>query len=281
MKLDGQLTIGTMKTYDDLGLVLLREMELCPPEPKICVVDIPGGNGVLDLTEAVGGDIAYENRKQAFEFDSFGDFEVAKTRVSGLLHGRVHDYRIPSDPDYTYHGRFTVESYEEARRGKGRIKLTVSADPYKYKTPITVRINAAGGARVLLESGRMPVCPTIEVSRESVVDYRGVSYRLMPGASRIRDLWLHQGINEISINTYPDYSIALWANIAGAWSDIRGKMLSEVAAGNKPLQEQMAWMAYTCDWAHFPQTTWQEATYPSDTANEKYQAYIQYEWGDL
>lgn len=126
-----ELVIGGKGMETHFGMRMLSAMELHPPEPKVYTVDIPGGDGVIDLTEAVSGDTSYSNRMQAFEFDALGDFELTKTMVSSYLHGRTYDYTIPGDPGYIYRGRWAVASYEEIRTGRGRIRLVVDAEPYK------------------------------------------------------------------------------------------------------------------------------------------------------
>ncbi len=42
-------------------MVLLDGYTLEPPEPKTYTVDIPGGNGIIDLTEALTNDVVYNN----------------------------------------------------------------------------------------------------------------------------------------------------------------------------------------------------------------------------
>ena len=71
-------------------IALIDGYELNPPEPKTYTVDIPGGNGVIDLTEALTGDVAYNNRSQKFTFICINpnDFEKVKTKISNFLHGR-------------------------------------------------------------------------------------------------------------------------------------------------------------------------------------------------
>lgn len=248
----GQMTIGGVD-IDDLGLKLLRTMELKPPEPKTVYVSVPGGDGVLDLTEAATGDVAYSNREQAFVFDATGDFEAAKTRVSNMLHGRRLEYTVPGDPGYTYKGRFAVEEYEEARAGRGRIRIAVSADPYKRKPDQTFRVRAGGGADVRLPSGRMRVSPVFECSRPTVVTCNGVSATIPAGAGKVRGLYLHEGKNDMYVNSTPDLTAAAWGDFASdTWGDYAGMTWAEVA--------------------------WRGHERPT---GDQYDVFVTYEWGDL
>ena len=155
-------------------MVLLDGYTLEPPEPKTYTVDIPGGNGVIDLTEALTGDVAYKNRKQEFTFAVIDvkNFEKVKTEVSNFLHGRAFDYTMTMDPGYTYHGRFSVDSYSHEAYANGllgQFKIKVDADPYKLKEHCAYRLNATGGKLYRFESGRRPVHPTIECTQPTII----------------------------------------------------------------------------------------------------------------
>ena len=146
-------------------MALLDGYTLSPPEPKTYTVDIPGGDGVIDLTQALTGDVAYKNRQQTFPFMVINpdSFERVKTDVSNFLHGKEFDYQITMDPGYTYHGRFTMTEYSHALYAYpglvGTFMVSVDADPYKSKGLQTYQLNATGGKMFRLESGRKPVHP--------------------------------------------------------------------------------------------------------------------------
>ena len=124
-------------------MILLDGYTLSPPEPKTYTVDIPGGDGGIDLTSAMTGDVAYSNRSQSFTFmvvdpDSF---ERVKTDVSNFLHGKSFDYQMTMDPGYTYHGRFSVTEYSHAVYAYpglvGVFTISVDAEPYQLKGHMT------------------------------------------------------------------------------------------------------------------------------------------------
>ncbi len=94
-------------------MVLLDGYTLSPPEPKTTTVEVPGRDGVLDLTESLIGDVTYGNRSMTFTFliVDLEQFEVVKTQVSNALHGRKFNFEMTMDPGYTYTGRFKINSY--------------------------------------------------------------------------------------------------------------------------------------------------------------------------
>ena len=113
---NNRLIVDGVDLTEKYQMILLDGYTLEPPEPKTYTVDIPGGDGVIDLTETLNGDTVYNNRKQKFTFYVIGTstFERVKTEVSNFLHGKAFDYKITMDPDYIYHGRFKVSSYNHA-----------------------------------------------------------------------------------------------------------------------------------------------------------------------
>ena len=76
--------------YDEWNIVLTKP-EIPLPEPKTSTVDIKGANGLLDLSEALTGDILYNNRtiKLNFEMMDDTDFYDLISDISNYLHGRV------------------------------------------------------------------------------------------------------------------------------------------------------------------------------------------------
>ena len=203
----------------DMGLVVLDGFELPLPEPKTYLVDVPGSDGLIDLTE-FAGDIAYQPRSQTFTLAAVGltdrTAQVLQTRLARLVHGRRKTFALGQDHGWTYTGRLALGTpSHDSGTTVWTWPLTVTADPYKTRddSPLTWLINAAGGVTLKLPVGRRRVCPTIQVRRTTLVSHGGRTWTLQPGASRIRDLWLSIGDDEMTINTCPEYSVAAWADV--------------------------------------------------------------------
>ena len=199
-------------------MILLDGYTLSPPEPKTYTVDIPGGDGVIDLTQSLTGDVAYKNRQQEFSFmvvdpDSF---ERVKTEVSNFLHGKAFDYQITMDPGYTYHGRFTVTEYSHALYAYpglvGAFTVSVDADPYKSKGLQTYSLNATGGVMFRLESGRKTVHPVIECAQPCKVRWNDIITQVPVGTYRLNDVVFTEGYNEIYINSWEFFNVT-WSEV--------------------------------------------------------------------
>lgn len=219
---DLRIKVEGVDLADAFGATVLYDFTLGSPEPKAYTVDIPGGDGVIDLTEALTGDVAYKRRSQTFNL-AFGldDFEETRTRLLSFLHGRARDYELSIDPGYTYHGRFSVGAPEYKGRGASGVAVvpvSVDADPYKLRERRSYRLNATGGRMYRLESGRRPVHPTIECDSACWVTWRGKTITVPPGAFVLRDVVFREGWNEIYVNSQPLW-LELWGDLSEGGKD--------------------------------------------------------------
>ena len=195
------------------NMVLLDGYTLSPPEPKTTTVEVPGRDGVLDLTESLIGDVSYGNRSMTFTFliVDLEQFEVVKTKVSNALHGRKFNFEMTMDPGYTYTGRFKIKSYTHTATWNhgicGFIEVDIDAEPYKLKSHYVYNLNATGGAMFNLESGRKKVHPIIELSAPARIRFKNVVYRIGAGRFQLNDILFEEGINDIYINSFELFNL--------------------------------------------------------------------------
>lgn len=128
------MTFGDKHTYKDWGLVPTSRPVFDPPSPKTTYVDIPGGDGSLDLTEALTGDVKYEMRKGSFEFLVKGrrDWTRVYSEISDYLHGQRMKIMLDDDPPYYYLGRPQVNTWKSEKK-HSTITIDAVVDPYKYE----------------------------------------------------------------------------------------------------------------------------------------------------
>lgn len=231
---NNRLIVNGVDLTEKFKMVLVDGYTLSPPSPKTYTVDIPGGNGKLDLTEALIGDIVYGNRKQEFIFYAINteNFEKLKTEVSNFLHGQAFYYQMTMDPEYTYHGRFTVSSYSHSKYTVGvvgTIKIKIEADPFKFKKAQIVTVNAVGGQVLNLKSGRMSVRPMIETDGFTKIIYNNKLETLSQGTWDINDFILTEGDNEVYVNSF-DIRNLKWKELKTdkiTWGDFKKQRLFE------------------------------------------------------
>ncbi|MDO5131451.1 MAG: hypothetical protein Q4D81_00530 [Eubacteriales bacterium] len=204
----------------DWGLYIVDRQENKPPEPKIYTVDVPGGNGVIDVTEAVLGSVAYNNREITCEFyiidENVRNWATLYSDIMAAIHGRKMRIVFDDDPGYYYVGRVSVTNWKSGRR-HSILTVTCDCEPFKYL------INAYGddwlwdpfdfeygeilddtktvnsSAVVTLETLKMPVTPTFRANKAMTVAYLGKTYSI-PANKDITfyDLVLTEGTHNLT-----------------------------------------------------------------------------------
>lgn len=128
------VTFGYKNTWDDWKILPVERPVFAPPKPKTTYIDVPGGNGALDLSESLAGYPVYENRTGSFKFRVMNDYvewHERYTEIMEYLHGRSMNAILADEPAYFYKGRFTVDSWESGDTWS-LITIGYTVDPYKW-----------------------------------------------------------------------------------------------------------------------------------------------------
>jgi hypothetical protein len=197
------ITIDGKHTWNDWGLKWV-DYNIGFPPPKISTVDIPGTDGVLDLTDVTGRP-RYEMRELEFTFESpdadYYAFEHMKRTVAGFLHGQKRKVTLDTDPNWHYLSRLNL-AFEKESKNSSIMILTGTADPYKYKpadTSVSVTASTAGANATLQNAGRW-VTPEITVTGAAVqIIFSGTTYSAAVGTQKIPSFILKSGANAITV----------------------------------------------------------------------------------
>lgn len=133
------ILIGDKHTYDDWGLILTK-VDIGYPAPKTNYIDIPHGNGSLDLTETMGG-VKYSDRTGTFEFDLIAppsERQSLLTTITNYVHGKKHTIVLPDDPNFVYHSRLAINNVQTSYM-LNKLVINVVSDPYRVKPTATVK----------------------------------------------------------------------------------------------------------------------------------------------
>lgn len=192
---------GNIHSYYDLNLVL-SEVSIPPATAKTNFVDIPGADGSVDLTEALG-EVKYNDRECRFAFTVFPyeDFEVKKREVSNLLNGRRVKIIVDKDPDYYWDGRCSIDEYMS---DKNLHKIVVGAvvAPYKLKHDVTkVVVNAGTEVAKTLQNSRKTVIPTITCAAETTIIFNGNTFTFNAGTHKNLGITLVEGDNPVTVTS--------------------------------------------------------------------------------
>ena len=194
------IKFGTYHTYDDFNMIL-SEKKIGSPSPKIETVDVPGGDGVLDLTDYFGG-VKYGNRSLSFDFSTItsqDEFMNLFSRVQNALHGQKMKIVLDEDPDWYYIGRITVSEWK-AEKNIGKLTIDCDCDPYKYKKDETVVLKTVSGSAIFnLLNNRKKVVPTIIATAAMTYSWGNNSRAVSAGTFRIPELELIEGNNVVTV----------------------------------------------------------------------------------
>ena len=130
--MDG-VTFGTKHSYRDWGLLLKSRPVISPPSPKTVYVDIPGSDGIIDLTESLTGDVKFDNRTIKCEFvvlDARNRWSDIYSEIMDYLHGQRMKVRLDEDMAYYYEGRLQVNEWKS---DKVTSTITIEGDVEPYK----------------------------------------------------------------------------------------------------------------------------------------------------
>ena len=186
------------------------------PEARISSLDIPGRDGVLDISAAVGR-TRYKNRILVFNFviaeaDSMAA-ERTLQKLASCIHGKRMNIIEDDDPTHFYMGRCAISSVGTEPHVI-KFNVTCDCDTYRYdcydnglwewdsfdfENDIATDYDDIvfnGSIDVLVVAGDKIVFPTFICSDDMSVEHNGVIYQLNRG-SNLTELVLDSGINTL------------------------------------------------------------------------------------
>lgn len=204
------ITFGDKNTFDDWHLIPTSRPVIAPPALRSQTVDIPGGFGSLDLSEALAGYPLYDNRTGSIEFavvnDKWSDWSLGYQTILNYLHGQRMKMILEDDPSYYYIGRFTVNSWST---GDNYSTITIDYDLYPYKKQLVstseqwlwdpfdfeygyiteyFNLSVNRSLSVTVKACGEPTVPVITSSAAMTVTVNSKTYNLSAGRNYITDL---------------------------------------------------------------------------------------------
>ena len=188
-------TLGNQRNrFSDWHLVPEGPPLFNPPEVKTRIVENPGGDGIIDMSQAVTGFPLYGQRTGSWSFfvlHGWYDWEWLYSDILNFLHGK-NVIVIPStDSLWYYNGRVTVNQ-PTSDQGRYKIQFDYDLDPYKLNINDSINLDwewdtfnfdtdiilstamkniSFSGSRILTfkgaDIGRRPVTPTWKIESGS------------------------------------------------------------------------------------------------------------------
>lgn len=185
------------------------------PAVKAATVEIPGADGVLDLTE-IYGQPKFKNRTLTMRFAGLrGYFKRFQDQsyAAWQWHGEKVPIIFDEDPDYFYLGRLSFGEWAQTGAA-GELTVTADCDPFKYEIQMSdddwlwdpfcfedgvirgyKNLQVNGELEVVVAGCRMTIVPTITCTASMQLGFENVFYRLNVGKNTIYDIALKNGAN--------------------------------------------------------------------------------------
>ena len=195
------IKFGNYHSYDDFSLILSAKT-IGTPSPKTETIDIPGGDGVLDLSDFFG-EVKYNNRNLSFDFSTIvpqAEFMNLFSAVQNALHGQKMQIILDDDSEWYYVGRVTVSEWK-ADKNIGKLTIDCDCEPYKIKLAETVvAVEVSGETTAILPNSNKTVVPTIDITGEISLTYGTNFYTLSAGRYDLPAVRLEKGENTVLLS---------------------------------------------------------------------------------
>lgn len=199
------IKFDNIHSFYDLNLVL-SNVEIEPATAKTTYIEIPGADGSLDLTEALG-EIRYHDRTHKFLFTVYPQEAMTPqaklAQVSKALNGkRFEKITLDKDCEYYYTGRCFVTGFSV---NKKVVQILVEAivRPYKLKHALSVySCQLTQEERILtVTNGRKSVVPEITCTNNNTkIVFGDTEFKLDAGTHRILDIYMTEGMNVFKVS---------------------------------------------------------------------------------
>ena len=184
------------------GLGLVQEVkEIGKPTVQSYTVEVPGRNGLLNLTKGLTGRVTYSNRLLKFEY--FGDGTRSELLEIDELLSRFHGETVQIvDDDYPnayYEGEMTVST--AFFPNYARFILEVDAQPFRYKSAENSVSRSVGSSTTIsIDHSGAPVVPTITVTAETKITFKNTTVSVGAGTYRFENFMLEPGTNTFTVS---------------------------------------------------------------------------------
>lgn len=208
------ILIGQKHTWRDWGLRMVA-CQIPMPEAQTMTVDVPGMDGVIDLTEALTGAVCYQNRELTFQFDhtegNMARWHAMRGQIAAYCHGKRMKMILDNDRGYYYYGRVHVE-LTKGNAINSLVALTINAEPYRYEVATSSepwlwdafsfaagiirkygKIAVLGSKSITVIGTGKVLVPVITCSAPMTVVVGGVSHALKAGENQIADIKILPG----------------------------------------------------------------------------------------
>lgn len=179
---------------------VLNEKEIKMPSIKKQIINVPGRDGEIDLSEFTGR-LCYENRDIKMKFTLLNKKNIMQqaSDIFDALHSRRVKIIFSDDSDYYYVGRLSVETFK-LDRNLGVITISADCEPWKYKKTVTKKVfDVAGTKTVTCENLNRAIMPLITTTAPVQIEMNSISVNISAGARYYDGIVFRKGNNQLKL----------------------------------------------------------------------------------
>lgn len=186
---------------------ILTEKIVDEAEPKTNFVSIDGKSGSLDLSEALTGEVSYNDRVVSASFwtseGTRDEREKLLRDIRKSLHGKKVKIVEPDDPEHYFIGRVVMGKPNNILP-YAEFTLTATCEPWRYKNEETVRQITVNSTErtdlVITNNGVKTISPIVTVVGNVVIYYENMKTGLTSGSYRLPDVKCRCGTTIVGVS---------------------------------------------------------------------------------
>lgn len=132
--MEHSVIIGGKDLYETWSLIPTSRPVIKPPKLKSYVIDIPGADGQIDISDQPSGYPVFANRTGSLEFiveNQNIPWTYIHDEIINFIHARELKMELCDDRGWYYTGRFTFNEWK-SNPDWSRVVIDYDVDPYKY-----------------------------------------------------------------------------------------------------------------------------------------------------
>lgn len=183
--------------------VIMTSFDIGMPTQKRSSIEVPGMDGVIDLTYVLSDQKIYENRTASMTFEipyrNGADPWDIHERIANAIHGNEMDIRLSFYPGWHLEGNVSVDGMS-INDGTATFKVTCDCYPYFIKNSLTMATYAVSGTMdAYIRNATRWTIPSTEVNGTVSVKTDDAAVSLSTGKGRNAAIVLKSGINKITL----------------------------------------------------------------------------------
>ena len=126
------VTFGEYNSWDTWHLIPTGRPSIAPPAVKTNFVEVPGGNGSLDMSNALTGYPTYGDRTGSITFMCLDKrpWQEIYDSILYALHNKSMRMTLSEDPNFYYEGRFEASQWQ-TNADYSTIDISYTLKPFK------------------------------------------------------------------------------------------------------------------------------------------------------